>query len=370
MIFAIILAGDYMRKILYGALALALIGFIVSGCNSGYQKYSAVFFDTFDTAVQLVAYTRNEAEFDMYFEKAKERFMELHKLFDKYHEYEGINNIKTINDNAGIKPVKVSQEIIDLILFCKEWYEKTGGRTNIAMGPVLEIWHQYREDAEYDPANAQVPPMDKLVEASKHTDINKVIVNKEESTVYLADKGMSLDVGAVAKGYATKLVISELAAQGLESAILSPGGNIHALGKPLDGIREKWGIGIQDPDKAVVEDEENILDVVFINDASVVTSGDYQRYYIVDGKTYHHLIDPETLMPAEYFRSVTIITKDSGVADFLSTTVFLMPLEEGMALIDSLEDTEAYWVLRDRSTVISDGLKYMLRSHGATGGKK
>ena len=138
----------------------------------------------------------------------------------------------------------------------------------------------------------------------------------------------------------------------------------------MDGIREKWGIGIQDPDKAVVEDEENILDVVFINDASVVTSGDYQSYYIVDGKTYHHLIDPETLMPAEYFRSVTIITKDSGVADFLSTTVFLMPLEEGMALIDSLEDTEAYWVLRDRSTVISDGLKYMLRSHGATGGKK
>ena len=106
------------------------------------------------------------------------------------------------------------------------------------------------------------------------------------------------------------------------SGILSIGGNICTIGQPLDGVRQKWGIGIQDPDKPVVNDVQNTLDTLYVNDASVVSSGDYQRYYIYEGKRIHHIIDPETFMPGENFRAVTVVSKDAGIADFFSTTYY------------------------------------------------
>lgn len=345
----------------------------LSGCQAkpetGYQKYEDSFFDTFDTLTQVVAYTKSEQEFRDYFEKIHARFQELHRLYDIYNDYPGINNIKTINDNAGIQPVKVEKEIIDLILFGKEWYERTGGRVNIAMGSVLQIWHDYREEGQSEPENAKLPPLDILKEAAKHTDINQVIVDTENSTVYLADKQMRLDVGAVAKGFATEIVAREIMEEGLQSGIISAGGNIRVLGKPLDGVRERWGIGIQDPQQSIFADEQKLLDTVFVNNASVVSSGDYQRYYIVDGKRIHHLIDPDTLMPAEYYRAVTVVAGHSGIADFLSSTLFLLPYEKSRALAESLDGVEAIWVMQDGKVEATDGMKKIMKSNGATGAK-
>ncbi|TDT46056.1 FAD:protein FMN transferase [Fonticella tunisiensis] len=361
-----------MRRIVAGFLAVLLTVLFFAGCKketkSEYTKYSGTFFDTFDTMTMVVAYTKSEQEFNYYFEKIHERFEQLHKLYDIYNDYEGINNIKTINDNAGIKPVKVDKEIIELILFAKDWYKRTGGVTNIAMGPVLSIWHDYREAGKDDPENAKLPPMEKLKNAAKYTDIDKVIVDTKNSTVYLSDKRMSLDVGAIAKGYATEIVAKEIMAEGLKSGIISAGGNVRVLGKPLDGVRERWGIGIQNPDKSIVSDDSN-LDTVFLNNESVVTSGDYQRYYIVNGKVYHHLIDPKTLMPGEYYHSVTVVAQDSGVADFLSTTLFLLPYEKSRALVESLNGVEALWVMPDGKIEATDGMKKIMKSYGATGAK-
>lgn len=344
-----------------------------TGCENvpenEYTKYSDTFFDTFDTMTQVVGYTKSEEEFKDYFEKIHSRFQEIHKLYDKYNDYEGINNIKTINDNAGIKPVKVDKEIIDLILFSKDWDKRTGGRTNIAMGAVLSIWHDYREEGIDDPENAKLPPKPDLEEAAKYTDIDKVIVDTANSTVYLEDKRMSLDVGAIAKGFATEIVAKEIQAAGFTSGIISPGGNVRVLGKPLDGIRERWGIGIQDPSKMIVTAEENLLDTIFVNNASVVSSGDYQRYYVVDGKVVHHLIDPDTLMPGDYYRAVTVVTENSGLADFLSTTVFLLPYEKSRELVESLEGVEAVWVMPDGKVNATEGMEKIMKSHGATGGK-
>ncbi|MBA1335428.1 MAG: FAD:protein FMN transferase [Firmicutes bacterium] len=363
-----------MRRLTAKFIVVLLLALLLTGCQTEpkneYSKYSESFFDTFDTLVNVVAYTKSEQEFNAYFQEIHARFQELHKMYDIYNDYEGINNIKTINDNAGIKPVKVDREIIDLILFAKEWYKRTDGQTNIAMGSVLRIWHEYREQGLYDPPNAKLPPMEDLLDAAKHTDIDKVIVDEENSTVYLADKRMSLDVGAVAKGYAVETVAKEVMAQGLESGIINAGGNIRVIGKPLDGIRERWGIGIQNPDKSIISNnDDNLLDTVFVNNASVVSSGDYQRYYIVDGKLVHHLIDPKTLMPGEYYSAVTIVTEDSGLADLLSTAVFLMPYEQGRALVDSLDGVEAVWVMHDGKTEATDGMKKIMKSNGATGAK-
>jgi thiamine biosynthesis lipoprotein len=355
-------------------MALVLFTIGLSGCQSKtsdeYSKYSEGFFDTFDTLTQVVGYAKSEEEFKSYVDKMHERFLELHKLYDIYNEYEGMNNIKTINDNAGIQPIKVDKEIIDLIIFAKDWNKRTDGRTNIAMGSVLKIWHDYRDAGMDDPENAKIPPLESLKEAQKHTDINKVVVDVENNTIYLEDERMSLDVGAIAKGFATELVAQEIIAEGFESGIICPGGNIRALGKPLDGIRERWGIGIQDPNKFIATDEENVLDTIFINNASVVSSGDYQRYYIVEGEVFHHLIDPTTLMPGEYFRAVTVVAENSGVADFMSTTLFLMPYEEGKALIDKLGGIEAVWVMQDGTVQATDGMKKIMKSNGATGTKK
>jgi len=341
--------------------------FYVTGCQqTEYEKYSDNFFGCFDTYTTVVGYTRSKEEFETYFQLINSRFVELHKMFDKYNSYDGINNIKTINDNAGIKPVKVEKEIIELIVFSKEWYNKTKGRVNIAFGPVLEIWHKYFDDAQYDPVNTAIPSLEELQTASALTDLNKVIVDEKNSTVFLMEKGMSLDVGATAKGFATEIVAKEAEEAGFKSGIISPGGNIRTIGKPLDGIRERWGIGIQDPDKPVVNDVENTLDTVYVNNASVVTSGDYQRYYIHNGKRIHHIIDPDTLMPGENFRAVTVVTEDSGIADYLSTTLFLLPFEEGLSLVESIDGVEAFWVMPDKSVRYSDGMKKILKSQGAT----
>lgn len=333
---------------------------------SEYTKYNDTFFDAFDTLVQVVGYTKTEAEFKQYFDQIHERFLQLHKEYDIYNDYDGLNNVKTINDAAGKHPVKVNADIMNLLLFSKEWYDKVG-ETNIAMGSVLRIWHDYREAGMDDPEHAKLPPMDELKAAAKHMDLSQLILDQENSSVFLKDPKMSLDVGAVAKGYATEVVAKELEAKGFNSFMISAGGNVRGVGKPLDGLRAHWGVGLQNPKKFLVDGADSLLDTVFINDASVVSSGDYQRYYMVDGKVYHHLIDPKTLMPGDYYHAVTVVTKDSGLADFLSTVVFLLPYEQSRALVEKLDGVEALWVMEDGKVEATAGLQKIMKSQGASG---
>ena len=359
----------YMKKKII-VLALVVVLLIVTGCSertekSPYNMYTNTFFETFNTLTVVMAYTETQEEFQTYFDYIESRFQELHKLYDIYNSYEGINNLRTINENAGKEPVVVQKEIIDLIVLAKEWNNTIGPLTNIAMGPVLRIWHEYRMDGNFDPTTAKIPPMELLENANKYTDINKVIVDTENSTVFLEDPRMRLDIGALAKGYAAEIVAQEVYEMGMKSGIISAGGNVRTIGQHLDGRRNKWGIGIQDPDSSIVSQDAN-LDVAFIENASVVSSGDYQRYYFAEGLLLHHLIDPATLMPATHYRAVTVITEHSGYADFVSTELFLLPYEESRALADSLEDIEAVWVMPDGEMRYTDGMKKLLRSQGAT----
>jgi len=348
--------------------ALALIAGMLTGCSQKpqYYKYSSEFMDTFDTDVIVMAYTQSDAQFDDLLGTVHDEFLKMHQLFDIYHDYDGINNIKTINDNAGIRPVKVDSHIIDLIKLSKEWYKKAGGAVNIAMGAVLSIWHDYREAGIADPASAKLPPMADLKSASAHTDIDNVIIDEAASTVYLADKDMSLDVGAVAKGYTTEVTADMLTAKGFGSVLISAGGNIRAIGAPLDGTRNKWGVGIKDPDSPLSgsTEESNLLDVAFVTNMSVVSSGVYERFYTVNGKQYNHLIDPSTLMPGNYYKAVTVVTEDSGMADLLSTALFLMPPDKARSFAESLDGVEALWVMPDDSLSETSGMKSILRDLG------
>lgn len=325
-----------------------LIMIIISSTGCGKQKktrYSAEFLELFNTATKIIGYTDTKVEFEEQVQIVYDNLKEYHELYDIYNNYEGINNLKTINDNAGIKPVKVDKKIIDLLLFSKETYELTNGKVNIAFGAVLEVWHEYRTKGIEEPQMAKIPPRELLEKLSAHTDINKMIINEEESTVFLEDSEMSLDVGGIAKGYATERV-SEIAEQnGFTSALISVGGNVRSIGTRYE--KEKyWNVGVQNPD---MDSEEENLAILNLSNMSLVTSGVYQRYYTVEGKQYHHIIDSDTLMPSDYFTAVSILCKDSGMADTLSTAIFNMSYDDGLKLIESIENTEAIWILKDGS---------------------
>ena len=339
-----------LTRKLTASFLIALILLNLTACGAPrLTRYESQFLGVFDTMTSIVGYARSKVEFTRYSQLIHDKLLEYHKLYDIYNDYEGINNLKTVNDNAGKAPVKVDKRIIDLIEFSKDWYKKTDGKVNIAYGAVLRIWHDYRERGTDDPENAELPPMDTLMEASKHTDINNMIINEKDSTIYLEDPEMSLDVGAIAKGYSTEMVSRIAEENGFTSGLISVGGNVRALGSKEGG--QPWSVGIQNPD---LSSEQKEIKFVNAQDSSVVTSGIYERYYTVDGKNYHHIIDPVTLFPAIYFKSVTILCKDSGTADALSTAVFNMPFGEGQRFIESLPDTEVMWIFNDGEIKYSD----------------
>lgn len=341
-----------MKHILCTVIALCLI---LSGCAEmipapELKQYNATFLDLFDTVTTIVGKAESEAEFQEKAQTVHDELLRLHQLFDIYHDYKDINNLKTVNDAAGKEAVTVGPEIILLLADCKEYYAATEGKVNVAMGSVLQLWHEARSDSIDDPQNAYLPDAKALTEAAKHTDFDKVIIDKAASTVYISDPELRLDVGAVAKGWAAQLV-ADTSPAGL---LISVGGNVCATG-PKDDSGTPWVVGIQNPDGG------NYLHTVHVFDECVVTSGDYQRYFVVDGKPYHHIIDPITLQPGTYWRSVTIVCQDSGAADALSTALFLMPQAEGQTLLDKF-NAQAMWVDESGTIYYSPGFETLIKT--------
>ena len=332
-------------------LVLLVAAFALPG-SADMNKYSTVFMDTFDTVISLIGYAENQETFDARAAETHAMYLHLHKLFDTYNSYadEGITSVCDVNRQAAIEPVKVDPILFGLLTFCKSNYELVNGQTNVAMGSVLSIWHEYREAGLKDPSRAQIPDMQKLQQAAQHTDLEQVQIDPQASTVYLPDQEMSLDVGAIAKGYATKRLAETLEEAGVTSALLSLGGNVETIGTKADG--KPWRVGVQNPDTSAAQ---SYLKVVNLNDSCLVTSGTYQRYYEVDGVRYHHIINPDTLMPWNQYDSVSILCGDSALADALSTAVFNMDPEEGRAFIEAQDGVEALWVFPDGTEMESSG---------------
>lgn len=336
--------------------AAAVLCALLCGCaaapageEGGQKRYEASFLTLFDTVTTMVGYADSEEAFTAQAQQIHDELLEYHQLYDIYNDYDGLNNLKTVNDNAGIAPVEVDAKILDMLEFSRDLYEETGGRVNVAMGGVLSLWHDAREAGIEDPANAYLPDQDALEEAARHADWSNVVIDEEAGTVYLADPDLSLDVGAIAKGYAVERVC-ETAPAGM---LISVGGNVRATGPKPDG--SPWVVGIENPDGG------DFLHTLYVEDSSVVTSGDYQRYYLVDGQRYHHIIDPDTLYPATRWRSVSILCEDSGIADGLSTALFTLSQEDGQKLLDAF-DAEALWMTQDGELLYSPGFQAAVRT--------
>ena len=338
-----------MKRIFALLLTLSLL---LCGCNGAQEpkQYSATFLTVFDTVTTVLGRDTSEAAFSEKAQAVHDELLVYHQLFDIYNDYEGLNNLKTVNDHPG-EAITVDQAIIDLLLDCKAYYTLTEGRVNAAMGSVLKLWHDAREDGLNDIANARLPDSDALAEAARHTDWDNVVIDTENRTVTITDPMLRLDVGAIAKGWSVQRV-AENAPEGL---LISVGGNVCATG-PKDPSGTPWVVGVQDPDGG-----ENYLHTLYLTKGSMVTSGDYQRAYLVDGEIYHHIIDPDTLYPGRLWRAVTVVCPDSGLADALSTALFLLPLEEGQKLLDACGST-AMWVDADGNLFYSEGFEELIRT--------
>lgn len=341
-----------MKRFLCALTALSfLVGMILSfsGCAFGRSKHQKQYVGAFDTVTVITGYAASKSEFEALSDTLYEKLMYYHRLFDIYNEYEGLNNLKTVNDNAGIKPVAVDSEITALLLLAKDMYSVTQGNINAAMGSVLRIWHEYRQQGIASPESAAIPPLDMLKEAALHTDINSIEIDTENNTVYISDSELSIDVGALAKGYAVEMVCEYAEQLGEKSLLLNVGGNVEAVGAKADGTA--WGVGIASP----YSSDESVLCTVNVKSLSVVTSGAYQRYYEAEGKRLHHIIAPDTLMPSDKYISVTVVSQSSALADALSTALFNMEQKTGRAIVESMPDTYALWITGDGSVFYSRG---------------
>ena len=339
------------RGVLAAVAVTVLVGLILYQARPRPRLCSATWWDVFDTVVSLSLYVDSEAENQRQSEAIHDDLLRYHQLFDAYHEYDGLTNLATLNAHAAEGPVPVEDDLMALLAFGKQAAEATDGACNIAAGAVLTLWHDARDAieaaqsatdegaAETDLA-ALLPSEDALAAAAQHIDINDLVLNEEAGTVYFADPELQLDVGAIAKGWAVEQAARAAEARGLESALLNAGGSVRAIGTKPDGAR--WTAGVQNPEGGAL-----LAEVALEPGQSLIVSGDYQRYVVVNGTAYHHLIDLQTQQPARYNRSVAILSGDAGWGDALSTALFCLPANEGEALLANFPDTAVQWMTAD-----------------------
>lgn len=293
-----------------------------------------------DTYIYIKLYERNEAKAKKAIKQVETIYQDYHKLADRYTSYEGITNIYTIHNNKEqIETISLDSRLYDMIAYGKEWYQKSNKKIDISMGDVLDVWKTYRKKQN------GIPTIDELKQNNTSSIDDIVLLNNNQ----IKNNHINIDLGAIAKGFATEAAGQYLESIGITNYLINAGGNVK-VGAPIH--KDNFSIGIEDPNSK----NGDIFKVIYGKNISVVTSGGYERYYEYEGKQYHHIIDPDTLMPSDYFKSVTVITHDSRLGDILSTTLFLLPIEQGMSFIDQL-DAEAIWYTNDNLVITSKGIQ-------------
>lgn len=333
------------RRLTALLLAAALLCLPLTACQKQQNLYSASWFDLFDTVAMVQGYADSQDDWNAQAQALRSDLQRYNELFDIYSHYDGMTNLYDVNAQAAAAPVQVSDELYAFLRWCKDTaYPATDGATNIAAGAVLRLWHDARE------SDAPAPPdADAITAALTHIDIENLILDDAAQTVYFADPAMTLDVGAVGKGYAVELAAQAAQARGLTSALLNIGGNVRAIGTKPGG--KPWTAGVENPWGS---DPAYIQAVELADGDSLVISGDYQRYFEYDGVRYAHLIDLTTGWPARYFSSVAVLAHadTGGLADALSTGLFCLPEETGRVLA-AQNHYAVLWLHPDETTTQS-----------------
>ncbi|MBZ4665282.1 FAD:protein FMN transferase [Mahella sp.] len=326
----------YKRLVLLCLIMISLLP-IISACGKEPEKTVETEF-LMDTLMELTAYGPNG-------EKAIDAAMgRIKKIDDLMSVSSETGDVYKVNKSAGQNPVKVSDETMYVVQTAQHYSQLSDGAFDITVGPLVNLWGIGKKE--------EVPSQTAIDGAKALIDYRKLQIDVSSGTIGLPERNMSIDLGAIAKGYAGDEAARIFKEYGVKSGIISLGGNVVVVGARPDG--NPWRVGIQNPFKPT----GNYVAVVEETDKTVVTSGTYERYFIKDGKRYHHILDPSTGYPADNgLASVSIISDKSIDADALSTTVFLLGPEKGMELVEELSDVECIMITNDKKITVSSGLK-------------
>lgn len=320
---------------LLGIILVALILLFVN--NNTYKEYSRNYF-YMDTYINIkVNSVKNKNEMDDIFDDIDYLYSSYHKLTDRYNEYEDTVNVYYLNEILSDgENIEIDKRLSDIIEVGIEYYGVTDALFNIASGNLTLVWKNFIDSCDSIPNELNV-----------NVNINDIVL---DNNVYSKYNSVKLDLGGIAKGYVTELVGNYLEDNGINSYIINAGGNVK-VGKAYN--KEHYLVGITDPDNT-----STIFTKVNINNMSVVTSGDYQRYCELDGKVYSHIVNPVTKYPSNYMKSVTVISDDSALADVYSTYLYLLSVEEGLEIVNNTSGIEAIWYIDEDNIIRSDGFNY------------
>lgn len=322
-----------MKKLRLISLLLLIVTFM-SGCMA-YSSTPTTRTETlFDTVITIQIYDKDSEEV---LDKCIQMCCDYENLFSRTKEGSDIYNI----NHAGGTAVTVSDETIKLIKLALEYCELSEGAFDITLGEISDLWNFTENEGTLPDAKA-------LAAAVKNSGYGKIRI--AENTVQLSNAYMQLDLGGIAKGYIADQLKALLKKEGIDHALINLGGNILAVGgKPGNNT---YNIGIQKP----FDETGATITSVKILDESVVTSGTYQRYFELDDKIYHHIINPDTGYPYETsLTSVTIVCESSAQADALSTLCFAMGRKGGMRIINDIDGVEALFITSDNKLYYSNG---------------
>lgn len=295
------------------------------------------------TLGEINVYSKTEEEGYQAIALAYERIREIEDLMSASIEDSDIYNI---NKNAGIKTTEVSPETMKVILEGIDYYDTSKKTFNIGLGSLISLWGIGSD-------TPRVPTAEEIMEAKNHIDLNQLEISEKDNSVFIKDPKMSLDLGGIAKGYAVDEAMRTLKENGISSGIVNLGGDIFVFGTKNDS--SLWKVGVTNPE---VGNSGSPMARIIMTDKSIVTSGDYERFFIEDGIKYHHIIDFNTGMPADTgVIGVTIIADTCMHADIIATSALVLGIEEGLQLIESQPNVEGLIITEDREVYVSSGLK-------------
>ncbi|MBI5025372.1 MAG: FAD:protein FMN transferase [Nitrospirae bacterium] len=324
-------------RLVYCLLFAIYCSLLLSGCSVEKEKtyrQTEIAMDT-DVTVTVVSPSERKAK-----DAVEAAFAEIKRLDKLLNYFSQDSELSAINRASGVNPVKVSPETLEVIKKAVDVARLTGGAFEPTIGPVMKLWNFELKT---------IPDRKEIKNALALVDYRKVKINESTSEIFLEKRGMELDLGGIAKGYAADRALEAIKAKGIKAALIAIAGDIKGFGLNHDGI--PWKVGLQNPRPAknsvgsqMPGDREmltppsagDIMASFYLKDRAVSTSGDYQRFFIKDKERYHHILNPETGQPAKGLISVTVIASDGYMADAISTGVLVLGPERGMKLLESL----------------------------------
>ncbi len=336
---------EYKFRNLFLLFALCSLLFALTfSCSPGKDKLYKEIRTSMYTVVEITVSSDSEEKAKTAVDRAFNELDRLAKLLNFYSEE---SEVSMINRHAGDKPVKVSSETLEIIEKALYVSENTEGAFDITVGPVVRLW---------DFKNKVIPDEKTIKEKLKIVGYKNIIVDRQKSTVFLKKRGMQMDLGGIIKGYAADKAVEVLKKNGIKSGIVAVAGDIKVFGKRPDG--GLWNVGIQNPRQK--SDKDEIIAAIGLSGMAISTSGDYQKFFIKDGKRYHHLLNPKTGYPVYDCQSVTVITKDAVFTDAFATGIFILGPEKGLDVMKKL-GFDGVIVDKDGKIHATEGIKNRIK---------